>query len=108
MHAMHLFIIRPNVKTIEAFEFSAGIAQIKQIIGFDSIAFDEIDDQGNVFYFDEDCFIRGDKTAGRFQIGGLAPVAGIGVVISHSEEADHGFSQPTFTLDVLQAMVKYL
>jgi len=42
------------------------LEEIKKIIGFDSIASDEIDDKGNMLVFDENCFIRYNKNSGRF------------------------------------------
>ena len=49
-----------------------------QLVGYDTLISDQIDDEGNRLFLDEECFIRG--AGGRFQIDGLAPVAGRAVI----------------------------
>jgi hypothetical protein len=105
---VHIYIIRPDVKTVETFDLTNGLDEIKKIIGFDSIGADEIDDKGNMLYFDENCFIRDNKTLGRFQINGLAPVAGVGIVVRFLDSSEMSYEKPSFSQEHLQSLVKFL
>ena len=105
---MQIYIIRPSLKKIESFEISDGLDEIKKLIGFDSIGTDEIDDNRNMLYFDENCFIRDNKALGRFQIGSLAPVAGVGVVVRFLDPTGIIFEKSSLSLEQLQSLVKFL
>ena len=61
-----------------------------------------------MLYFDENCFIRDNKTLGRFQIGSLAPVAGVGVVVRFLDSTEMSFEKPSLSLEDLQSLVKFL
>ena len=105
---MQIYIIRPSLKKIETFELFDGLEEIKKLIGFDSIGTDEIDNNRNMLYFDENCFIRDNKKLGRFQIGSLAPVAGVGVVVRFLDSTEMSFEKPSLSLEDLQSLVKFL
>jgi hypothetical protein len=72
------FLISPEDQSIEPIELSSE-NDIKQLIGFETIASDAVGSAGDRLFFDEECFIRG--ASGRFQIDKLIPVAGKGVVV---------------------------
>ena len=90
------------------FRSENGLEEIKKLIGFDSIGTDEIDNNRNMLYFDENCFIRDNKILGRFQIGSLAPVAGVGVVVRFLDSTEMSFEKPSLSLEDLQSLVKFL
>ena len=72
---MQVFVIDPATKDIREAEITAGESGVRELIGFDSIDFDEIDDNGDRLYFDESCFIRHGSDVARFRVDSLAPVA---------------------------------
>lgn len=82
---MKALLITPADQRIEAIEVS-GHDAIAGLIGFDTIASDEVGPQGDRLFFDEECFIRGDAVEGRFQIDSVAPVAGKGIVIGSADD----------------------
>lgn len=82
---MKALLINPAEQTIDAVEIS-GRDDIARLIGFDTIASDEIGPDGDRLYFDEECFLRGDAVSGRFQVEGVAPVAGKGVVVGSADD----------------------
>ncbi|RPH44411.1 MAG: hypothetical protein EHM87_10480 [Burkholderiales bacterium] len=77
---MNVFLIDPVRRTIEPVEIDGSIESIRALIGFPHVDADEIRGGGDRLYFDEECYLRGDETAGRFQLDTLAPVSGRGVV----------------------------
>lgn len=77
---MRVYLIDPVARTITAEDVADGVAGIGRLIGYDSLDFDEIGDQGDRLYFDESCFIRHGAQMPRFRVDSLAPVAGRGVV----------------------------
>lgn len=104
---MQVFVIRPHQHLIESMELLGGLEGIKAIIGYDTIAADLIDAEGNTLYFDEDCFLRAEVKQQRFQVNTLAPVAGIGVVVK-SSLAEGAFETPSFSRETLQSHVKFI
>ena len=99
---MTCFVIDPTAKTITPVPWDGGLDAIRQLIGFETIDSDEIDEIGDRLFFDEKCFIRQSPGVGRFQLDSLAPVAGVGVVVGA------GDSSPQLTLQALQGRVKFL
>jgi len=77
---MNAFLIDPVRRTVEPVEIDGSIESIRSLIGFPHVDADEIRGGGDRLYFDEECYLRGDETAGRFQLDTLAPVSGRGVV----------------------------
>ena len=104
---MQIFVIDPATKDIRATEISDGETSIRQLIGYDSIDFDEIDDNGDRLYFDESCFIRHGADVARFRVDSLAPVAGKGV-ISGGEPGGKTVAGAHITLEALRARVQFL
>lgn len=98
---MKAIVIRGQEQALEPVELD-GEADIKALIGQDSVISDEIDDS-NAVYFDEDCFIRG--TEGRFQIDSLAPIAGVAVVTGMSDGAP---ADVELELEALRERTKFL
>ena len=104
---MQVFVIDPATKEIHATDISDGEASVRQLIGFDSIDFDEIDDNGDRLYFDESCFIRHGAEVARFRVDSLAPVAGKGV-ISGGEPGGKTIAGTQISLEALRARVHFL
>ncbi|MFM1881552.1 MAG: hypothetical protein RLZZ344_1786 [Pseudomonadota bacterium] len=104
---MRAFLINANAKEITAVVLEDGLASIRGLIGFDSVDSDEIDGNGDRLFFDESCFIREQKGAGRFRLDTLPPVSGAGVVVgSRNDGADLADAQ--VSLEVLQKRVQFL
>lgn len=104
---MQVFVIDPATKEIHAIDIAEGEASIRQLIGFDSIDFDEVDDNGDRLYFDESCFIRHGTDVARFRVDSLAPVAGKGV-IAGGEPGGKTIAGAQITLEALRARVQFL
>lgn len=104
---MQVFVIDPSTREIRGVEISAGETEVRQLIGFDSIDFDEIDDNGDRLYFDESCFIRHGADVGRFRVDSLAPVAGKGV-ITGGEPGGNSITGAQISLEALRARVQFL
>jgi hypothetical protein len=104
---MKAFLIDPATRRIDAIEFDGTPEALRGLIGHPTIDSDEIDDTGgNRLFFDEECFLRGDDAAGRFQLDWLAPVSGKGVVTG-PPIAGGGLSAATIDGEVLRSRVKF-
>jgi hypothetical protein len=79
-----------------------GLDGVKQLIGFDTVDSDEIDDNGDRLFFDERCHLRAEAGAPKFKVDNLAPVAGRGVVV----RAGQGGSQLGDAVVGLEALRK--
>ncbi len=80
------FLISPADKSVELINLKDR-NDIVSLVGYDTIASDGVDSNGDRLYFDEECFIRG--ASGRFQIDKLIPVAGKGIVVgAKADDAD--------------------
>ena len=101
---MKAMLITPETKNIELIDVTS-LNDIKDIIGFDTIIADAIGTEGDLLYFDEDCFLRG--TEGRFQIDTLVPVAGRGVIVGSTNEGEI-LKDVAAELDDLSRRTKYL
>jgi hypothetical protein len=101
---MKAFIITPDTRTIEEVDIG-GHDDIAALIGFDTVASDEVGPDGDRLYFDEECFLRG--SSGRFQIDQVVPVSGTGVVAG---SADDGASlrDAVSSIEALRDRVSYL
>ncbi len=101
---MKAYVIRAERREIETVDIS-GMDDIVNLVGYDTIEFDEIGGNGDKLYFDEECFIRGH--AGRFQIDNMIPVAGTGVIVGiHNNGTE--LQDVHIGLDDLQQRLKYL
>lgn len=74
---MKAILVDSQVRSVEGVEITAK-DDIENLIGFDTLTSDELDDSGDRLFLDEECFIRG--ASGRFQIDRLAPVSGRAVI----------------------------
>jgi hypothetical protein len=104
---MQVYLIDPDNKTISVQQLNDGEASIAQLIGYDSIDFDEIDDNGDRLYFDESCFIRHGADVGRFKVDNLAPVAGRGVVAG-GQPGGKALKDAIVSAEALAARVTFL
>ncbi len=103
---MKALLIDPAGQTIEAVEINDP-DDIARLIGFDTLESDEIGPDGDRLYFDEECFLRGDAVSGRFQIEGVAPVAGKGLVIGSADDGKT-LRDVVSTTEQLASRIKYL
>lgn len=101
---MKALLIRPETQSIEPIDISR-YEDIVKLIGYETIAIDEVDANGDRLFFDEDCFLRGSE--GRFQIDSLVPVSGKGVVIG-AEEDGSGLRDVTLSQDELAGRTRFL
>jgi hypothetical protein len=77
---MKAFLIDPAIQSATAVDLRAGLDEIRQLIGFDTVDSDEINAAGDRLFFDDHCFIRKEPGVGRFKFATEAPVAGRGVI----------------------------
>ncbi len=104
---MRAYLIDPITRSITEENISAGESDIARLIGFDSVDFDEIDDNGDRLFFDESCFIRHGSEMPRFKVDNLAPVAGKGV-IAGGPPGSKGLSDALVSVDALRSRVSFL
>jgi len=102
---MRAYLIDPFEKTIEAVDI-AGLDDIREAIGFDTIDSDEVSKSDDRLFFDEECFIRQQPRPGRFRLDTLPPVAGRGVVIGGGPDEDT-LKDAGLALDDLRARVEF-
>jgi hypothetical protein len=103
---MKAFLIDPAAQQIEAVEFDGSRESIARLIGFDTIDSDEIGSTGDRLFFDEECFLRADPKAGRFQLDRLAPVSGRGLVTGR-EDAGSIVGDPSIVVDALRDRIRF-
>jgi|TARA_B110000238_G_scaffold198254_2_gene242494 hypothetical protein len=101
---MKALLVNPVAQSVQQVEIN-NRDEIKAKVGFDTIISDEVGPEDDCLFFDEDCFLRG--TEGRFQIGSLVPVAGIGVVMG-SPDGGVTLSDVNASVESLMARLKYL
>ena len=101
---MKALLITPDSGAIEAVEIT-GREDIVKLIGYESLETDSVGAEGDLLYFDEECFLRGSK--GRFQIDKIIPVSGKGVIVGTEED---GVSLRDAATDIadLRARIKFL
>jgi len=80
---MKALLISPETQDIDTVEIG-GNEDIIELIGFATITSDEIGPEGDLLFFDEECFLRG--TSGRFQIDTVIPVSGKGVIVGTTDD----------------------
>ena len=83
---MNAFLIDPITRSITPVTLTDGMADIRALIGYDTIESDAIDAGGDRLFFDERCFLREQTCNARFQIDNLAPVANKAVVIGTADD----------------------
>ena len=101
---MKALLISPDTQSVEAIDIG-GHGDIVKLIGFDTIASDEIGPEGDRMYFDEECFLRG--TSGRFQIDKVIPVSGIALIVGSSDDGTT-LRDVTSDVDSICSRIKYL
>ena len=101
---MKALLIRPEIQSIEPVDISC-FEDIAKLIGYETIAIEEVDASGDRLFFDEECFLRGSE--GRFQVDSLIPVSGLGVVMGAGEDGS-GLCDVTLSQDELTARIKFL
>lgn len=104
---MRIYLIDPVAKTITAENVADDGAGIARLIGYDTLDFDEIDDNGDRLFFDESCFIRHGADMPRFKVDSLAPVAGRGV-IAGGQPGGKALADAVVELDALRVRVSFL
>lgn len=103
---MKAYLITPASQSVEVVDIS-GIDDIIDLIGYNTIEADPIDENGTRLYFDEECFIRGDAVSGRFQLDSLIPVAGLAVIAGTGKDAED-ICDVKVDLDELRSRIKFL
>jgi hypothetical protein len=103
---MNAYLIDANQKTVTAINL-AGLDDVKQHIGYDSVDSDEIDATGDRLFFDESCFLRDQAGKGRFKLDNLAPVADKAVVAGSSGDAAQ-LQDAVVTLAALRQRITWL
>ena len=103
---MKALLVNPATKTIENVE-ADNIADVAKLIGYDTLESDEVGPNGDRMFFDEECFIRGDTAAGRFQIDNIVPVAGKAIIIGSNKDGS-SLNDVSGSTDALAERIKYL
>ena len=101
---MYVILIDPVTQTIETMIIS-GYVGIVDLIGQEIIKYDAVGEDGDLIYFDENCFVRG--TEGRFQIDNLMPLAGKGVIVGTNVD-DNKLQNVVTDIEDLRNRIKYL
>jgi hypothetical protein len=104
---MKAFLIDPAARLIEPVDFDGSLDAVRALIGHPSVDSDELDGgAGDRLFFDEECFLRGDAAAGRFQLDWLAPVSGRGLVTGR-QDASGALGAAAIDLAALQSRVRF-
>ena len=101
---MKAIVISPATQSIETVDLAA-LDDIRAVVGYDTLESDAIGTQGDLLYFDEECFLRG--TSGRFQIDSVIPVAGKGVIVGTTDGGD-ALRDVVTDVDDLRRRIRYL
>lgn len=100
---MRALLIDAENRSIEEVDI-AGMEDIRDLVGFDTLESDAIGSGGDRLYFDEECFLR--QSPGRFQVDTLIPVAGKGVVVGTQVDGVNLCDAVT-NIDDLRGRVRY-
>ena len=101
---MKALLINPLERAIEVIDL-AGRDDIARLVGFDTVASDEIGPDGDRLFFDEECFLRG--TQGRFQIDSVVPVSGKAVIVGSADDGET-LRDVVSSVAAMGARLKYL
>lgn len=104
---MKAYLIDANQKTVRLIDLNDGLAEIRRLIGYDSIDSEEIDASGDRLFFDEGCFLRDQPGKGRFKLDNLPPVADKAVVVGSSDDGAT-LRDAAVELAVLQGRINWL
>lgn len=94
---MKVFLIDPTDKHVKELDVAETRLALQDLIGFETLDFDEIDSNGDCLFFDEECFIRQQVNVGKFKVDNLAPIAGKGVIVN---SLDNGQSLSTAKINL--------
>jgi hypothetical protein len=103
---MKALLVTPASQSVELVEV-ASHDDIAVLIGFETIASDEIGPSGDRLFFDEECFLRGYAVSGRFQVDRVAPVAGKGIIVG-SPDAGVSLRDAVTDVEGLLARITWL
>lgn len=103
---MQALLVNPNLKEVTEIEIEPTLGAIQDLIGFKTVASDEIDDNFDQLFFDEECFIRQQDQVGRFKVDNLAPILGMGVIVNTADSKT--FNSPKVSLSDLIKRVTFL
>jgi len=101
---MKAYLIDPASQSATTIHLRSGLDEIRQLIGFDTVDSDELNQTGDRLFFDEKCFIRNEPGAGRFKFATEAPVAGRGVIACM---VDGVFRDCSLTLDEVEQKLEF-
>jgi len=104
---MKAYLIDANSQTVSPVELADGLADIRTLIGFDSVDSDEVDANGDRLFFDERCFLRDQTGKGRFKLDNLAPVADKALVVGSDDDGAR-LKDAVVNLAALQARITWL
>lgn len=104
---MKAYLIDASQKAVSEVELADGLADIRKLIGYDSVDSDEVDASGDRLFFDESCFLRDQTGKGRFKLDNLAPVADKAVVVGSSGDGAT-LGDAAVGLDALKARITWL
>ncbi len=104
---MKAYLIDASQKAVSEVELAEGLADVRTLIGYDSVDSDEVDASGDRLFFDESCFLRDQTGKGRFKLDNLAPVAGKAVVVGSSDDGAT-LRDAAVGLDALKARITWL
>ncbi|MDO9386893.1 MAG: hypothetical protein Q7T65_09315 [Thiobacillus sp.] len=104
---MKAYLIDTNQKTVSLIDLNDGLAEIRRLIGYDSIDSEEIDASGDRLFFDEGCFLRDQPGRGRFKLDKLPPVADKAVVVGSSDDGAT-LKDAAVELTTLQGRINWL
>lgn len=100
---MKALLIDAQAQSVESTDV-ATLADIRALVGFDTLESDEISGTGDRLFFDEECFIRG--TPGRLQIDSMVPVAGKAVVVG-TVDGDRVRADVAISAEALRARIRF-
>jgi hypothetical protein len=100
---MKALVIKPAEQSIEPVEIGS-MEEIVQLIGFDTVIADDVGKDGDKLYFDEDCFLRGNKD--KFQIDTVIPVSGTGVLIG--SDGNDGLTDLKAEIEDIRSRTKFI
>jgi hypothetical protein len=100
---MKALLIKPAEQSIEPIDIGS-IEEIIQLIGFDTVISDDVGKDGDKLYFDEDCFLRGNKD--KFQIDTVIPVSGVGILVG--SDGNNGLADLKVDIEEIRSRTKFL
>ena len=100
---MKALLIKPAEQSIEPIDIGS-MQEIIELIGFDTVISDDVGKDGDKLYFDEDCFLRGNKD--KFQIDTVIPVSGIGILVG--SDGNDGLADLKADIEDIRSRTKFM